>query len=420
MNPTQSKTAPNPWIWFLLALLGTAYLNFFLSRANILHWDEMYYVNAARAYLSTAKPYPIPDHPPLGKEIIAVGIALFGDNPFGWRFFSTVFGGISFALLSYFIFRLTRRSGVAFFVWVLMLIDPIFFVHFRMGLLDPPLTCLLILATFLTDRFYRSSELKAWLPPLIATALGLATATKLLGIVFIPVLGIFLLIRIWRSPRPVAWTLYLLACSLLIPVCFAVTYALLGYTLAETWDLTKYIFAWHQFAGSDPLLTSRWYEWLFIKNPVMYFYKRLGNDEWQTVIGTGNFVLWIAAELGALYAMIRLYRRPETWLFAGLIAIQFFLYSRKPATYIHYMTEIMPYFYLLLGMSLGDLWDRYGAKNRRILQIDLGILTAAALAVFINYWPFITGGTINTQQWSKISGRSAPTVAMPSEASPNK
>ena len=44
-------------------------------------FDEgLFYLPAARAYLQ-GLPDPTFEHPPLGKEAIALGIALLGDNP---------------------------------------------------------------------------------------------------------------------------------------------------------------------------------------------------------------------------------------------------------------------------------------------------------------------------------------------------
>ena len=50
-------------------------------------FDEIHYLPAARAILDLSHPAN-PEHPPLGKEILALGIALFGDRPLGWRIMS--------------------------------------------------------------------------------------------------------------------------------------------------------------------------------------------------------------------------------------------------------------------------------------------------------------------------------------------
>ena len=58
------------------------------------YFDEIHYLPAARELL-TGFDYRNPEHPPLGKEIIAAGIALFGDNAWGWRIFSALAGALA-------------------------------------------------------------------------------------------------------------------------------------------------------------------------------------------------------------------------------------------------------------------------------------------------------------------------------------
>ena len=60
-----------------------------LGRPNELVFDEVYYVDGARDLLaygveSQSGEAEFVVHPPLGKWLIAIGIQIFGDNPFGW------------------------------------------------------------------------------------------------------------------------------------------------------------------------------------------------------------------------------------------------------------------------------------------------------------------------------------------------
>ena len=60
-------------------------------------FDEVYYVDGARDLLkygvevSGSSPEFIV-HPPVGKWLIGGGIAIFGDNEFGWRFATALIG----------------------------------------------------------------------------------------------------------------------------------------------------------------------------------------------------------------------------------------------------------------------------------------------------------------------------------------
>ena len=51
------------------------------------YFDEIHYLPAARELLERGL-YINREHPLFAKQLIALGIALFGDNPLGWRIFS--------------------------------------------------------------------------------------------------------------------------------------------------------------------------------------------------------------------------------------------------------------------------------------------------------------------------------------------
>ena len=53
-------------------------------------FDEIYFPVFASKYLEGERFFDL--HPPLGKFIIAASIALFGDDPIGWRLMPAVFG----------------------------------------------------------------------------------------------------------------------------------------------------------------------------------------------------------------------------------------------------------------------------------------------------------------------------------------
>jgi len=74
--------------------------------------DEVYYVPAARSILGqNEEGLPIDPrrgHPPLGKMLIALGMLIFGDNPFGWRIMSAVAGTVSIPLFYLLVRRLLQ------------------------------------------------------------------------------------------------------------------------------------------------------------------------------------------------------------------------------------------------------------------------------------------------------------------------
>ncbi len=422
-----AKLKPPQIFLIFLALFSGYFFYFFhdIGNVNFFFWDESLYANAARAYLTSSKPYPVPDHPPFGKEVLAVGLYLFGDNPVGWRFFSVCFGALACTLISYLAYRISERMGVGLFVGALLFLDPLFVVHFRLGLLDPPLTALLLVSTCLAYQCYAGKKLRLWLLIPLTVSLGLAVATKMLALFFIPILWALVVLRLWREPsRFSKIILATLLFTLIPPLVFLGTYLILGYTGRETYQLVKFMFAWHRTAEAYVPLTSRWYEWFYIKNPVWYFVKKVPDQEgmMRGVMGTGNFVLWIGAELGALYALFRKWRKPEVLMIALLVLIQIALYTQKRSTFMHYMTEILPFLYILMGVAIGDLFDRYEDRHKRVLQLDFACFGIGALIVFLNYWPYLWGRSFSQAQLDRISGRqisSSSTTSIPAAPTPH-
>ena len=58
------------------------------------YFDEVHYLPAARELLVLGE-FTNREHPLLGKQLIALGIALFGDNPVGWRLLPTLLGTLA-------------------------------------------------------------------------------------------------------------------------------------------------------------------------------------------------------------------------------------------------------------------------------------------------------------------------------------
>src|SRR5688572_25033655 len=80
------------------AVLSLAFLALCLVRLTIPaqpYFDEVHYLPAARALLSLSH-LANPEHPPLGKELIAIGIAVFGDRALGWRVIPALLSALGF------------------------------------------------------------------------------------------------------------------------------------------------------------------------------------------------------------------------------------------------------------------------------------------------------------------------------------
>lgn len=98
-------------------------------------FDEQYYVIDARHILQGEGTWHI-EHPPLGKLFIAFGMFLFGDNPFGWRFFAVLFGAICIVLFYLICRQLSISKKVSFLATFLMSVENLSFVQASVAMLD--------------------------------------------------------------------------------------------------------------------------------------------------------------------------------------------------------------------------------------------------------------------------------------------
>jgi dolichyl-phosphate-mannose--protein O-mannosyl transferase len=164
-------------------------------------FDEAYYVNAARIIDGIRPPAgasyaaaplhkdPNAEHPQLAKIVIAGGMEVFGDNPWGWRIGSVLFGMLALIAL----YRLVRGAGgsqwLATGATAVMATDNLALIHSRIATLD-----IYVLATVLVAAglYVREKHLLAGI------VLGIAGCMKLIGLGVIPA---FILLELFR----VAW-----------------------------------------------------------------------------------------------------------------------------------------------------------------------------------------------------------------------
>lgn len=151
------------------------------------YFDEIYHPRTAYENITHRYPYEN-THPPLGKAIIALGMLIFGVNPFGWRFFGTLFG-VLMVPVSYIMGKKMFKSS--FFATITCLLFSFDFMHLsqtRLATIDS-FTAFFIMCSYLfmfiyTEKSFYDTKFKKTLVPLFLSGLffGLSAATKWQGI----------------------------------------------------------------------------------------------------------------------------------------------------------------------------------------------------------------------------------------------
>ncbi len=210
-----------------------------LTDAGTPVFDEKHYVPQAWQMLHNGgvednPGYALVVHPPLGKQLIAVGEALFGYNGFGWRFSGAVCGVVLVLLVVRIARRISRSTLVGAIAGLLLIADSVSFVTARTALLDGFLTVFVVAAfgALMVDRDQMRERMHVallegriaetpWGPRLgvrwwrfgAGVLLGMACATKWSGLYFVAFFGLMTLAldvaarRQYRVPRPWLGTL---------------------------------------------------------------------------------------------------------------------------------------------------------------------------------------------------------------------
>ncbi|MBU8809144.1 phospholipid carrier-dependent glycosyltransferase [Mycolicibacterium goodii] len=159
--------------------------------------------------------YGLVVHPPVGKQLIAIGEWLFGYNGLGWRFSGAVCGVIIVMLVTRIARRISRSTLIGAIAGLLLIADGVSFVSSRTALLDVFLVtfvvaafaCLMVDRDEVRERMYnafldgRIAE-TSWGPRLgvrwwrfgAGVLLGLACATKWSGLYFVLFFGVMTLV----------------------------------------------------------------------------------------------------------------------------------------------------------------------------------------------------------------------------------
>ncbi|SDO32697.1 Dolichyl-phosphate-mannose-protein mannosyltransferase [Nakamurella panacisegetis] len=201
-------------------------------------FDEKYYaVQAAEVIRNNGvednQAYGVVVHPPLGKQLIALGEKLVGYNPTGWRLASVVAGTVVVFLTIRVVRRMTRSTLLGAIGGILIICDGVSFVMSRMALLDvfQEVFILAAFACLIADRDQTRARLNShvhdtFLPPEPGT--GPFRAWRRWGDVAGPALGA----RWWRF-----------GCGFFMGLTFAIKYNgvywIVAFGLLSVfWDIT--------------------------------------------------------------------------------------------------------------------------------------------------------------------------------------
>lgn len=385
-----------------------------ISQLNSMYFDEIYHGRTGYEMLHGMTVYET-THPPLGKDLIMLGIAIFGMTGFGWRFAGTLFGVLLVPLAWCFIRRLTRKPWVAAAAACILALDFMRFSQSRIATIDIYGTFFILLGAHCMV-WYAQTALqkgidKALLPMALGgVAFGCGCAAKWTGIyagVGLAILYFGVLYVRWRRNREgfrqefvtAAWggvLFYVLLPFVIylgayLPYCWRDP----GFGVGDWWNCQVYMYEYHSTLNATHPFESRWYTWLLDLRPVWYYQNSSLPDTMRgSIAGMGGPVLWLAGLVSILTLAWRQLSGRGSRRGAGVLI----LYAAQlvPWVFVARCTFLYHYFpssmfcLAAIAVVLADMKNQRAAK-----RLAIGLCVASAV-LFVWFYPVLSGLPVPT------------------------
>lgn len=405
------------------------------SYFNGMYFDELYHGRTAYEHLYNLAPYEN-SHPPLGKLIIAIGVAIFGMNPFGWRVMGALIGIAMLPILYAFGKRLFKKTEYAFLCTALFAFDFMHFTQTRIATIDVYAVFFILLMyyymyQYITMNFFTDGLMKT-LKPLAISGIffGLGAASKWTCIYAgggLAVLFFGSLIargveykRVQQDGTPkerkrVADYWKFVICTLLwCCLFFLLVPALIymgsyfpyfiyeastteGYGVQDAFSTfvryQKFMYSYHSGLTATHAYQSAWWQWPLTLRPMWYY---SGNDAAAGIVSTltasGNPAVWWISSFGAVALVVlrvtgRIKKDRAMQIFCvGALAnyLPWVLVTR--CTFIYHFFTTVP-FILMAAVYLLEKGEERYPRLKQLKWIWLGL----ALLFFILLYPGLSG-----------------------------
>ena len=393
-------------------------------------FDEVYHARTANEIVEGRTIYET-THPPLGKWWMSLGIRVFGMTPFGWRCVCALFGILMVPVSYAFMRKISRSTWIASFAALLIVFDFMHFTLSRIGTIDV-IVGFFILLTFylmylvLDDLKMGCSWKTVCLMILNGMAAGAAMASKWTGVYACAGIAVLFFTFLFQEYGTAAartrkgmsgqaaisylagLSVICIAAYILIPaVIYVASYLSYGNGMGNgnvfqtMWENQQLMLHYHEETVFEHPYASEWYEWAWIKRPLLDAYTSLKSGKISVVSTFGNPVIWWSA-IPALFYNIYLWQIRQDKI-AGYLCISY-ASMLFPWLFIHRTVFIYQYFacsmiqILMLGNCLRFFWERDPKRTRKAALLYL----VAVIGAFLLFYPVLSGYPVKqefAEQW---------------------
>lgn len=377
-------------------------------------FDEPVYARTAYEYLNGERPFE-DTHPPLGKLLIAPGIALFGMNPVGWRFMGVLAGVSLLILIAVFSRKVFEDPWISVAVTAFLAFDFMCFTHSRLAQADTFLV-FFISGSFISMYYFAERMLEKNGPVdwkksikylLISGGFwGAAISCKWSGAYILPELIIIAILcmlaacgdgRLTKGQFKTLFGWGIISYALIPLSIYVLSY--IPYISVDQelgfWEgmIQNQInmFRYHSELRTVNPESAKWFQWPLIAVPMTYCNLEI-NGMKECVYLLGNPVFWIAGLAAVFYCIYDVLDRGNKKSVFFLVMylaplLPWILISRSSFLY-HYFPSLPA-----LALMLGHFGDRM-KKGRRWIMF---LLVSASVITFAVFYPILSGVPVSAK-----------------------
>lgn len=336
-------------------------------------------------------------HPPLAKLTQAFGILVFGENSFGWRISSVVFGTLVILLIYILAKKLTDSKNIGLIAAFLASLDGLLFAQSRIAMNDIHLTFFVLLSIIVYQQ-YKERKTNIWLL-LSGIVAGLSMSSKWSGVF---VLGVFFADQFFtfvreRKTLKKKHVAQLLFAWIIIPVIVYILsftqFWIQGHTFEQFKELHNQIWQYQVNLKATHPRQSRPLEWMFDVKPVWFYVDYSKDNEVANIYNVGNPVLFIGGLISLFYLFYSLiFMKMQKKEFSNIVLLLLsyviiwtpWFFSPRIMFFYHY-TPAVPF--LCIGLSI-TTYELIRSNAWRTVGLSVIFMS---IFWFVLFFPYISG-----------------------------
>lgn len=384
-----------------------------ITYLNSSYFDEIYFARTAYEHLHGLPAYEW-THPPLGKLIMAVPIAIFGMTPFAYRLLGNIAGILMLPviyILAKMLFKKTKYSATAA---IIMALDGMHFVQTRIGTVDSYLVLFTLLEYLFMYKYVVSKDQpigkRLWALFWSGLFMGISISIKWLGVFSAIGLAIIFFISfikeiIEKRKLSKQNIIIILCCVIFFIIIPALIYTLsyIPFYIVESpyvsnvsrikdvssfIELQEEMYNYHHNLKATHDYSSEWYTWPITQKSVFYWLGKTSDGNYSKIALLGNpIIFWVSIPC-MIFVLFRglVKHKTEDWFIIIAIISMFMPYiGITRIMYLYHYFPILPFAMLSIVAFFKFICDKINNN------IPIYIFLLTALVVFVMFYPIYSG-----------------------------